>query len=317
MDSPNRPRLEEWKPLIRTIAGIADVARFVSSDAIADLGWSVADAGSRRAEATSVDLRVAANRASAEEIFSKMLDRDYRYTPDDPWSLDARQQHVRPPEELDRYAGTCLDFAVAYASACLHAKIAPLILLGGGHAWVGLDLGRAPDKLGADLELDSTLRFGLVANEYRFTTCSESAVIAHLLGSSRYDYIDVAMLGAGYADAVDFAAARRQGRALVEQRKPYVIDVAMAQARGQRALPADPVGATASNSPSPPRRSVISQLRSRTAAGTRRHHVTCGHSDRLRRSRCREEHAGSQSSGERPRRLRMVPQCQLRGRTRT
>src|SRR5689334_18789381 len=119
MNSPNRTPLDEWEPLLRTVAGIADVARFVSSDAIADLGWSVADAGARRAEATSVDLRIAANRTTAAEIFEKMLGRDYRYTPDDPWSLDARLQHVRPPEELDRYAGTCLDFAVAYASACL------------------------------------------------------------------------------------------------------------------------------------------------------------------------------------------------------
>jgi hypothetical protein len=98
--------------------------------------------------------RAEGNTRTAERLYEKLRAKRYRYT-DDPWAMQAHVQRVRTPAELDGYAGTCVDFAVAYASAALAEKVAPLLVVSWsdsahpralGHVWVALDVGRQPTE---------------------------------------------------------------------------------------------------------------------------------------------------------------------------
>lgn len=136
---------ETWEPSTSDLpAGLRELARYVSPEALNDVRWDddldphrlVADREHRR--------------PMAALLYERLARRPVAFW-GDPWVPDATGQRIRHPWLLvnGQQQGTCLDFATTYAAMCLDSSIPPLIVLtlgqdGRGHAFVLLTPGRDP-----------------------------------------------------------------------------------------------------------------------------------------------------------------------------
>lgn len=229
---------DPWADWPKRTDCIADLVRYVSAAAVAGLDLGVADAHARRA-AAGADGRIDANGVTVARIYEKLHARRYEAT-SDVLALDARVQVVRHPRELDGYAGTCLDFSVLLSSACLHERVAPLLLAGwdrsgSGHACVVADLGRDPD----DLAVSAADAVGAALGDAGVVRAGP-AVRQTLGGHERYLPLDP--MRASRACGATFRSARQAAVVWLGQvDELWVLDVVALQAAGRHPFGLVPV----------------------------------------------------------------------------
>lgn len=128
-DEPAQPRF--WPVWHRRGGRHGDLARYVSPKALVGLRL-----------VSDVALDASDDRAIAELLYETLSARRIRYA-HEPWiSAPARQQIRHPRWLLEDRWGTCLDLAVTYATMLLEAGVPPLLVVGGGHAFVLVKPGR-------------------------------------------------------------------------------------------------------------------------------------------------------------------------------
>lgn len=129
-----------WPVLENTVAGIAQMAQYVAPQHIEQLGLR-AEVGGARVERNPVRRNV----LIVAGLYDVLRRRRYSYDVE-PYFFEVGRQIVRHPSEVDRSAGTCIDFAVLFASLLLSERIAPILLVGvntlsnTAHVWVAADL---------------------------------------------------------------------------------------------------------------------------------------------------------------------------------
>ena len=201
---------------------LAELARYVSDANIAHLDLSEASAHQLRAAAEGPDesrRRRQGNRGVVERLYAKLQAKGYLYT-DDPVLVVDEAQRIRDPHELDAFAGTCLDAATTFASMCVEAKLAPLIVVGTrpvgdpggpGHAWVLVDLERDPTELASAADELAGRRAGGRGVVYRV----DEGLASALHYDERYLAIDPSCALRGFVESGDVEDACDRGRRLL------------------------------------------------------------------------------------------------------
>lgn len=180
---------------------LGDLARYASADAVRGLGLADPLSHLRTADPDHRRSRTATVRA----LYAALAERQIPYKLE-PYALDPSEpQIIRHPDELDRDAGTCVDFAVLFASLCLQERLHPLLVVGAsgrtGHVLVAVDLdhGLEPEP--------SRLANGL-ASSGRWDAIAE--LVRDDLETGRYLLLDPtgAALGPDGSRAFDDASTR-------------------------------------------------------------------------------------------------------------
>ena len=169
-----------------------DLARYVAPTTVASLGLGDPESHLRRSTLAPRE----ANRAIARRLYENLVARAVPYGTE-PFLVDpVAPQIIRHPDELDVDAGTCVDFAILFASLCLRERLAPVLVVGHGgtlrdgsaavvedHVIVALDLDRFEQGARESRLLDAMTRGGGAAGLDHDRAAGD-------LGSGRFLLID-------------------------------------------------------------------------------------------------------------------------------
>lgn len=129
-----------WPTWRREPGRYASLVRYVSPQALVGLGFDLDEAGSADGDAT------ARGRILAERLYLQVRDKRIAKRLE-PYVGGAVPQQIRDPSwavAIDR-AGNCLDLSLMYAAMCLEVRVAPLLALTPGHAFVIVTSERVDD----------------------------------------------------------------------------------------------------------------------------------------------------------------------------
>lgn len=197
---------EVWPLFPRTVDELPNLARYVSSASVRQLGLGLGDSFMRRTRHGEDGVTGIAreNHETARQLFDAVRLRRYPYARE-PVSFDERFQWIRPPAELDQFAGTCVDFAVLYASLCLTEEVAPILVVRidqqASHVMVLLDLERTGDL---DKPLPSDFLTGVL------TWTSASALADRLRVQPRFLLVDPSLASNTGLQSKTFSSATQR-----------------------------------------------------------------------------------------------------------
>ena len=136
---------------------LSKIARYVDPVFVERLGIGARESWLRRQPGEGRLGTLEGNRVTVEHLYRNVCERHFYYAQHahrigQVDSSGGLRQWIRPPDDVNRYAGNCLDLATLFASACLAEYIAPIIFIGGclgqgWHAWVACDLAREPARI--------------------------------------------------------------------------------------------------------------------------------------------------------------------------
>lgn len=139
MADESGPKARPWPAWSRHNDGYATLAKYVSPLSIRGLALVDLDAVERQGRGGR-----RANRARVQLLYERLRRNRYAYQLE-PWVSEG--QRIRDARWIDRSGGTCIDFAVLFATMCVEAGLAPILVIrdnwqGPHHAFVLLDLAR-------------------------------------------------------------------------------------------------------------------------------------------------------------------------------
>ena len=189
--------------------GFAALARFVSIEALKHTPLGGAEQTLREGLT-----KEEGDLALARERFACLQSTGIRYGFQPYRGLLSDRQQIRHPwwMTIDRI-GTCVDLAVAYASMCLEAEVAPLLALSDDHAWVVLRPGAL--AVGTDwfMELDETPMLpGTEPDEEGVVVVRDVDALNEAVQLIAVDAVAATRPAATFADATRDAAARMAPR---------------------------------------------------------------------------------------------------------
>jgi hypothetical protein len=140
-ESPPTRSSEQWQWL-RDIGAHAELARYVSSKAVRDVGL----VGDRALEEPDAEV--------AERLYDLLRDKEIGYALEPYLQTEGRQQIRDPWLMLRNRVGTCIDFAVTYAGMLLEAAVRPLLAVTERHAFVVIAPGLMLDDTHPEVSLE-------------------------------------------------------------------------------------------------------------------------------------------------------------------
>lgn len=201
-------RPQRWAPWDRVDGRDADVARYVSTEAVTGRGLTV------RRDPADDDVAIA--RRAYERLREQRIGYQHERR-----LVQGRMQEIRDPQLLLRdQVGSCIDFATTFAGMCLAAHVNVLLAITVEHAFVLLVPDRARDE---EDRVSAPFAHGLtpVGGEPEGVLHAAAGALAPLADGT----VVAVDAGAAVAGGGDFAVAVNAGRDLVASEELHVIDV--------------------------------------------------------------------------------------------
>lgn len=252
------------------IEGYGGIARYVVPRVLEENFADVFPPGQRGQHGSGEARTAQADREIVERLWERLAVQSVSYSPP-PWH-PGRGQRIRPPAWLLRPhgSGTCIDFAVLFAAACLNEELdTSLVMLRGpdtGHVGVAVRLGVAPGQAIAP-------PFGAV----RTATAGVSRIVdaAELCSDESLLLIDVTAAAGGHHDKSLAAAVGKLHTLLNGGDFPYLhlVDIGVRQRAGDEPLEYQPGrgdSLIAGNSLPSPRTSPLTATNTASDATSRR-----------------------------------------------
>jgi hypothetical protein len=208
--------------LERDERALSKIARYVDPVFVERLGIGSRESWLRRQPGEGRLGTVEGNRVTVEHLYRNVCERHFHYAQHahriglvDPSGGERLRQWIRPPDDVNRYAGNCLDLATLFASACLAEYIAPIIFIGGRtgqgwHAWVMCDLAREPGRI-ADPLNGSVWGDALIRGEGGCVSVSHE-LVEKVLESTAFASVDITRAAYGDLGPASFEDACASAR---------------------------------------------------------------------------------------------------------